>query len=336
MLMNDQGGIRIGIIGCGALTRIFYLPILKKLKIHPAVLVDTDINNISGLVKDSGALQAASSLEEAEPSMDAAIIASPNYLHARQAYYLLDKGKHVLLEKPMAASENDAMELKVVSQQRNAVLQIGMMRRFWKINRAVKSMLEDKILGTLQTLSMQEGGVLNWPVQSTAIFDPAQSLGGVLIDTGAHTLDLLCWWVGNEEYELHYEDDNHGGVEADCSLVIDFKKPDVRTQVKLSRIRNMANEFLISGTKGWIKLKPYGNVFESSGRSIDKYIYNQYSSAELKQQSFEDLFEAQIMSWLSAIEKGLKPVIAAESVLPSVRIIEQCYLNRRQMEYTWN
>ena len=94
--------------------------------------------------------------------------------------------------------------------------------------------------------------------------------------------------------------------------------------------------FFLKGTKGWIKLKPYGNVFESSDRRIEKYIYEKYPVEELKQQAFLDLFTEQVQSWLSAIEQGTKPEIDAESVLPSIRMIEQSYKLRRQMEYAWN
>ena len=333
---NNNPGLQIGIIGCGALTRIFYIPVLKKLNINPSVLIDPNVHGIADLVKESGALKVSDSIENSIVSVDAAIIASPNYLHAGQAKILLSNGKHVLLEKPMAATEIDAKELLEASLQSRAVLQIGMMRRFWHINKVVKKILANGILGKLQTVSMEEGGVLNWPVQSTAIFDPAQSLGGVLMDTGPHTLDLLYWWLGNDEYELHYEDDNHGGVEADCSLAVHFKKSGIHAHIKLSRIRTLSNEYILKGTKGWIKLKPYGNVFETSGRSIEKYIYNQYSSTELKNQGIEDLFYEQVTSWLSAIELGSKPAIDAESVLPSVRLIEQCYLHRQQIEYAWD
>jgi len=48
------------------------------------------------------------------------------------------------------------------------------------------------------------------------------------------------------------------------------------------------------------------------------------------------LFTEQVQSWLLAIEQGTKPEIDAESVLPSIRMIEQSYKLRRQMEYAWN
>lgn len=327
---------RIAIIGCGALTRIFYIPTLKKLNKIPYVLVDPNVNGIGDMVKESGAKTVSPSIEEITGAIDAAIVATPNYLHMPQAKYFLDKSKHVLLEKPMAATEREGRELIDSAQQSGAILQIGMMRRFWKINKALKKIMEEELLGKLQSVTMEEGGVLSWPVQSTAIFDPMQSLGGVLMDTGSHTLDLLQWWVQDEDYLLQYNDDNHGGVEADCSLGIDFNKTGVKARVNLSRIRRMPDVFFLKGTKGWIKLKPYGNVFESSDRRIEKYIYEQYPVEELKQQAFLDLFTEQVQSWLSAIEQGTKPEIDAESVLPSIRMIEQSYKLRRQMEYAWN
>jgi len=333
--MNKKNS-RIAIIGCGALTRIFYIPALKKLDIIPYALVDPNVNSIDDLVKESGAQTVSPSVEEITGTIDAAIVASPNYLHKPQAKFLLDRSKHVLLEKPMAATEQEGRELINSSKQSGAVLQIGMMRRYWKINKAVKKIMEDELLGKLESVSMEEGGVLNWPAQSAAMFDPLKSLGGVLMDTGSHTLDLLHWWVQDEDYSLQYSDDNHGGVEADCNLVIDFNKKGIKATINLSRIRRMPDMFFLKGTKGWIRMKPYGNVFESSDRGIEKYIYDQYSAEELKQQSFIDLFTEQVQSWLLTIEQGANPEIDAESVLPSIRMIEQSYKLRRQMEYAWN
>ncbi len=332
--MNNN--LRLAIIGCGALSRIFYLPVLKKSTISTSVLVDPDIIGVSDLAKNYDVKKTSASLEEIIDDIDAAIVASPNFLHVPHAKLLLEKGKHVLLEKPIASTEKEVVELIISGKQSGAILQPAMMRRFWKLNKAVKKMLEEEVLGKLQTVSMLEGAVLNWPVQSTAIFNPQQSLGGVFMDTGSHTLDLLCWWVGDNNFELEYEDDNQGGVDTDCSLDVSFINKSVKANVKLSRIRNMPNEFILTGTKGWIKLKPYANMFESSGRGIDNYIYSLYTGEELKRQRFEDLFFEQVQSWLLSAEKGSTPVISAESVLPSIRMLEQGYKHRRQLNNAWN
>lgn len=330
----NENKLRVGIVGCGALTRIFYLPVFEKLSLQPDSLFDPYAGDIAVLAKSSGAGSIASSLEELGGRTDAVIIASPNFLHTQQTKYLLEKGKHILVEKPIATTAGEVTEMISVSKRSGVILQPAMMRRFWKINKVVKKMMQEEVLGTLQSVSMEEGAVFSWPVQSTAIFDPKQSLGGVLIDTGSHTVDLLYWWVNDNHFSVAYEDDNHGGVEADCRLDVEFAN-GVRAKVALSRIRKMPNEFVLTGSRGWIKLKPYGNVFEASSRSIQKYIHSIYNAAELKQQTFNDLFTEQVQSWLVSAETHSSPVIDAESVLPSIRMIEKAYQARKQMIYEW-
>lgn len=330
--MNE---FKIGIIGCGSLTRQFYLPVLKKIGYSSIVLIDPATESVSRLAKEYSLHKISDSVEEALPDFDAAIIASPNFLHVPQALLLLQHGKHVLLEKPIASTQAEVERLMQTAKQSGALLQPAMMRRFWKINIAVKKLLQEEVLGKLQSVSMQEGDVLNWPVQSDAIFRKEQSLGGVFFDTGSHTLDLLCWWIGDQQAVLRYQDDNRGGVETEAHLEVQFLKSDIRASVRLSRIRKMPNEYLLQGTKGWIKLKPYGNIFETSDRKTDQFIFNQYSKQELRQQSFEDIFSEQVTCWLSAMEKKELPVVQTESVLPSIRMIETAYKSRTEINYAW-
>ena len=103
--------MKIALIGCGALARVFYLPVLKKLFLAPEVLVDPDTKSIEELARLYDARTISASLEEIAGDIDAAIIASPNFLHFSQAKYLLEKGKHVLLEKPIASTSQQVREL---------------------------------------------------------------------------------------------------------------------------------------------------------------------------------------------------------------------------------
>jgi predicted dehydrogenase len=247
----------------------------------------------------------------------------------------LDKGKHVLLEKPMTISGQEGISLIGSAKVSGAVLQIAMMRRFWKLNIAVKKILENDLLGKLNEVSMLEGGVTNWPAQSIAMFDRKQSLGGVLIDTGSHTLDLLCWWMQDEVEHLQYADDNKGGVETDCELSFRFKTSGAEAKIGLSRIRNLQNEYLLKGEKGWIMVKPFGNVFETSDTGLTKQIFKIHTNNELTNQTIYNVFDEQVRAWLQAIKNNSKPAIDAESVLPSIQLIEHCYKERKGRSYPW-
>jgi predicted dehydrogenase len=331
--MNNR--IKIGLVGCGALTKIFYQPVLNHLGIKPFALADPFIEKSKALAKEWGAEKSAASAEEILDDVDAVIIASPNFLHASQAKLFLEKGKHVLLEKPMTVSGLEGQSLIESSKSSGAVLQIAMMRRFWKLNKAVKKILEDKLLGNISEISMLEGGIMNWPAQSVAMFDKRQSLGGVLIDTGSHTLDLLCWWMQDDTEHLQYADDNRGGVETDCELLFRFKSSGAKTKIELTRIRNLQNEYLLKGEKGWIMIKPFGNGFESSDPALTKQIFNIYNKDNLKNQTIYNVFDEQVRSWLHSIKEGTKPSVDAASVLPSIQLIEKCYKERTYRSYPW-
>lgn len=328
--------VKIAIVGCGALTKTFYQPVLNQLEIKPFALVDPFVERTKQLAKEWGAEKVVASAEEIINDVDAAIIASPNFLHASQAKLFLEKGKHVLLEKPMTVNGQEGLELISTAKNNDAVLQVAMMRRFWKLNIAIKKIIEQNLLGKISTISMLEGGVLNWPAQSLALFDKKQSLGGVLIDTGSHTLDLLCWWIKDQPSNIRYKDDNKGGVETDCELAFTFMNSGIKADVGLTRIRNMPNEFKITGEKGSIIVKPFGNIFETSDPGIKNQIYNFFSEKELAGQTIQDVFYDQVESWMKSIETGLKPAVDAESVLPSIQLIESCYNERTDMSYPWN
>ena len=327
--------MKIALVGCGALTRIFYQPVLNHLGIKPFALVDPFLEKAKALAKEWEAGKAVASTDEILDEVDAAIIASPNYLHVRQAKLFLEKGKHVLLEKPMAVSGQEGNSLIESAKASGAVLQIAMMRRFWKLNKAVKKIIENNLLGKLEEISMLEGGVINWPAQSIAMFDQMQSLGGVLIDTGSHTLDLLCWWIQEEAEHLLYSDDYKGGVETDCELSFRFKNSGTKVKVLLSRIRNLQNEYLLRGEKGWIMVKPFGNIFKTSDPGITKHFFKIYNNDELKSQTIYNVFDEQIRYWLQAIKINSRPIVDAESVLPSIQLIENCYKKRKDKSYPW-
>jgi predicted dehydrogenase len=327
--------MKIALVGCGALTKTFYHPVLHRLSIKPFVLVDPSVDRTKQLAIEWGAELVAASPEEIAGSVDAAIIASPNFLHASQAKIFLQNGKHVLLEKPMTVSSAEGTDLVNTADACGAILQVAMMRRFWKLNKAVKKILEQNVLGRIKEITIYEGGVLNWPAQSLALFDKKQSLGGTLIDTGSHTLDLFCWWMQDEAVDISYADDYCGGVETDCELEFRFKNSGVHTRVTLTRIRNMSNEYRITGEKGWLLIKPFGNMFETSDAKISKQIYAVHSDLELRSQTINDVFDEQVRTWIRCIESGTSSPVSAASVLPSIRLIENCYKNRKAKVYPW-
>ena len=127
---------------------------------------------------------------------------------------LLQNEIHVLVEKPMALNSGDCQAMIESAKNAGVVLAVGLVRRFYHLERFVKQVIDSMLLGKIIKFDLREGVVFGWPVVSDSIFSKHNSGGGVLIDIGVHVLDLLLWWFGNYE-TVEYYDDSMGGVEAE-------------------------------------------------------------------------------------------------------------------------
>ena len=79
------------------------------------------------------------------------------------------------------------------------VLAVGFFQRFFPSCQIIKDILDGDLLGSVKSFRFLEGEVYSWPAQSILFFKRFEAEGGVLIDAGAHTLDLLLWWHGTRE-----------------------------------------------------------------------------------------------------------------------------------------
>jgi len=101
-----------------------------------------------------------------------------------------------LCEKPLAASSTDAQALVEAAAASSGVLAAGMLRRFFPATQAIRELLHAGTLGEIVSLDIQEGNQFRWPAASPEYFTKRSSAGGVLMDIGAHALDLMVWWLG--------------------------------------------------------------------------------------------------------------------------------------------
>ena len=215
--------IKLAIIGCGAVSELYHIPVaLESEKVEIKFLVDKNIQRVKELANKFDINNISDDYKQVIGKVDAAILAVPHYLHAPIAIDLLNNGIHVLVEKPMALTLPECNSMISAAEQSGAVLAIALMRRFLHSTQFVKNIIENNIFGDIESFDFQEGRIYNWPVESDFFFNKKKAGGGVLVDTGPHTLDLLLWFLGDID-SFEYFDDNFGGIEADCKLNIIMK-----------------------------------------------------------------------------------------------------------------
>lgn len=156
---------RIGVIGCGWWATRAHLPALQA---NPdaviAGIADPDRENRARAAERFGvpSTRVFADAEEmlAKAELDAAIIAVPHDLHAPLAHAVLDRGLHLLLEKPMTIRPPDARALAVLAKERGVELIIGYP---WHYNRqvlAVRDAITDGRIGAIEYVSCQFASIV--------------------------------------------------------------------------------------------------------------------------------------------------------------------------------
>jgi predicted dehydrogenase len=314
--------LRLGVIGCGAVTEYFHLPALAALPEPGEIwLVDPELERARALAERLGANSAAShdGLE-----LDAAIVAVPNHLHAEVATGLLERGVHVLCEKPLARTAAEARTVAAAGGP--ALLAVGNFRRHFRSTRLVRDLLAAEECGPALGFEAVEGFVYAWGTASGYAVDRERAGGGVLLDLGSHVLDQLRFWLG--ELELRgYRDDAHGGLEADCVVELETGT------VELSRTRELGSEVRIRCERGAIvaPLARSGAVsIELDGAEPD--VIESDGAAD---GGYADAFAAQLREFLEAAGGRGAPAATGADGVAVLELIDACYASRQALPEPW-
>jgi predicted dehydrogenase len=333
-----QSRVRIALVGCGAVTERCHIPALRTLEsAEITLLVDRDLERAQALAQRFDIPNTAASYDDVAQHADAALVALPSHLHAQASIDLLKAGVHVMVEKPMALTMADCDAMIDAAQQAERVLAVALMRRFLRNGAFVAWALQNKALGRLESFDFSEGNIFNWPSHSDYFLKRELAGGGVLADNGAHTLDQLLWWLGEDVASFEYFDDAFGGVEADCELHLTMKS-GVSGRVELSRTRALRSTAIFHCEGGIleanlrnnsIRITSFDGTSGLGGFGIDKNILTPVD------QPFTQLFIPLHDDWLYAIQTGSQPTVTGEIARRSVALIAACYEQRQPLNLPW-
>ena len=131
----------------------------------------------------------------ADPAVDAAVIGTPNALHAPQAVAFLEAGKHVLVEKPMARNLGEADAMLAAAGRSGARLMVA---HCWRFHDDVLALRARVAAGELGEVVKTRGyGVHAGWGPSGWFTDPELAGGGALVDMGVHAIDTTRFLLGD-------------------------------------------------------------------------------------------------------------------------------------------
>lgn len=181
--------LQLAVIGCGAIFENNHLPALINSKIWQlAFLVDNDHKRIKQFAAKSNCGFSVN-VKDIPSNIDACLIATPNYLHAQQSIDLLERGYHVICEKPMALNLCEAESVLQSAKNSNKHYFIVHQKRFQQnVLYLKKHFMANDIV---KAIDISLGNKFGW-VSRTFFYDsPQKAGGGALLDLGVHLIDLL-------------------------------------------------------------------------------------------------------------------------------------------------
>ena len=194
--MNNDGLV---VVGCGWIAQR-HAAAARRLRI-PLVFASRDAERARCYARTFGGVAAYGSYAEALADRRAAgaIVCTPHDRHLADACAAFAAGKHVLLEKPLARTLEEADDIIAAAAAAGRVLMVAEQFHFMPAFRRVKAVLDSGRLGALRELHLIArgfGGRSGWRLDAQAMG------GGALIDGGIHYVHNLRWWGGEVRHVM--------------------------------------------------------------------------------------------------------------------------------------
>ena len=198
--------IKIGIIGCGGIANGKHMPSLSKLgDIEMVAFCDIVLERAEMAKEKYGTPAAKVYTDYQEMLKDQEIevvhVLTPNRSHAPITIDALHAGKHVMCEKPMAKTAEDARKMVAAAKETGKKLTIGYQHRHKPESIYLKSVIERGDLGEIyfaKAFAVRRRGTPNWGV----FLNEYEQGGGPLIDIGTHSLDVTLYLMNNYEPKM--------------------------------------------------------------------------------------------------------------------------------------
>jgi predicted dehydrogenase len=175
---------------------------------------------------------------------------------------------------------------------------------------------------------INDGSELTWTSVSAFQIRDAAAARGVFLDRGAHTVDILCWWLTESLQVVRASSDAFGGAES--VMDVELVSGDTSIHLKFSRLYKLENSFHIECEKAHID----GRLFNASSYRVTRN--GQTKSIPVEPPALYHEYAWKLVDNFIAVVQGREnPLFLAEDVAPSISVLEEAYLRAVSYELPW-
>jgi predicted dehydrogenase len=337
--------VKIGIIGAGGIANNhahYYRDIPDVELVAVADVVEERAMSFAqrwGIPPDGVFTDYIKMLDSVE--LDAVSVCTPHAVHAKPTIEALKRGVHVLVEKPMASSGAQALEMLKAAQASGKILMVGFQTRWSPELRAARKIVASGALGKIYYAEATLGGRRRGIPGSPTFVKRELAGGGVLLDIGCYALDNTMFVLGHPRplavsasVEAALGRQKEAIVEGGWPWnpedfeVEDFVAAFVRLENGLTMVLKeswamhadtLGSPFIL-GTKGGIKLSPL-EVYR------DEWGYMTNTALKLPQ---VDIYRERIRNFVEAVKRGGPSPIDPREIVMEMFIIDAIYESARK------
>lgn len=325
--------IRIGIIGCGGMAK-------SHANRFQSVFNDVEITALADLLPERAEAVAellpqrpliTTNYREIMSIVDAVLVVLPHHLHHPVTLEFLEAGKHVLVEKPLANSEAECLEMIEAERRSGKVLMVAYCMRFHPLVREMQRLIAEKTYGEVFELSIWTEQYTH-PPEGHWARDQRTLGGGQFFSHGCHYVDLMLAMLGRPVRGFHAG--TRRGTpwmerEGTSHVTIEFEEGIVGYHGATwgARGTRLGSSFHAHCTEGMLE----ANIRE--GRLYLHHGLGLHLPGEATGQKLEILLEApqakateeEMFHFIDCIRTGRKPLTDAVSSLEGLRVIWELY-----------
>src|SRR3954453_12632574 len=253
--------------------------------------------------------QVFSDLEELMAAgVDAVTIAAPTHLHHEISLSCINRGIHVLVEKPIASTVEEGRDIVEAARRAGVTLMVGHVERFNPAVAAVKQAIKDE-------------DILSIAITRVGPFPPRMSNVGVVIDLAVHDIDLIRWFTESDIVEVQPQLSSAVAEREDIALLQFRTASGVLAHINTNwltpfKARNVTVATRDKYVMGDLLTR---QVAECFGFKPD----GSYSMRHLPVGHDEPL-RAELIAFLDAVRTGNVPAVSGDEGVASLEIAIRC------------
>jgi predicted dehydrogenase len=261
------------------------------------------------------------------PEIEAVIVAVPNKFHQEITVAVLENGKHVSCEKPLARTSAEAERMVSVAAKHGKSLKTGSNHRYFKSVKKAYEIYHSGYIGEIVSFNGRIGNN-GERIQNSWFMDKELSGGGTMLDNGCHLLDIARWFmgdfvtgvgmIGNSYWTNLPVEDTATGI---------FQTRDGKIATINSSWRQFSGyfHFEVNGTHGYItvdgRFDTHGgdNVYWQSvrdGKEIHSINYGHVTP---------DSYVEELEDFFTHIRQGTEPQPSGKDGLEVIKMVEAVY-----------